>query len=103
MAVERAQIDGAAGPAAGAKDVEPWRACEQRGPDRGRPKHIAPGGEAPIPSVDYGLGFLARGAVRLQVGGASLDVQTSCPDAHRGSIDAPAGEVDPAYAFFRAD
>jgi hypothetical protein len=38
-----------------------------------------------------------RGSVRLQLGGASLDVEPSCPDAHDGSIAAPAPEVDPAY------
>jgi hypothetical protein len=39
----------------------------------------------------------ARGAVRLQLGGTCLDVESSCPNAHRVSIGAPSGEVDPAF------
>jgi hypothetical protein len=31
--------------------------------------------------------------MRLQPSGAYLDVQFSCPNAHRGRIPAPAGEV----------
>ena len=34
MAIEGAEIDGAACPTAWAEHVEPWRAGEQRGPDR---------------------------------------------------------------------
>jgi hypothetical protein len=35
------------------------------------------------------LGLKARGLVRLQLGGAGLDVEPSCPDAHGGSIGRP--------------
>jgi hypothetical protein len=91
MAVERAKIDRTAGPAAGAEDVEPGRFGEQGSPDGGRPQHVAAGGQASVPAIDHGLGFLAR----LEVGGAGLDVESSCPDTHRASIEAPVREVDP--------
>jgi hypothetical protein len=59
-----------------AEDVGPWCSGEQRGPDRQRPQHVATGRQAAIPSVDdgLGLGFFARGPVRLELGDAGLDV-----------------------------
>jgi hypothetical protein len=38
----------------------------------------------------------ARRAVRLQLRSAGLDVEPSCPDAHRASIEASVSGVDPA-------
>jgi hypothetical protein len=72
-----------------------WRCGEQRGPDGGRPQHVAAGGQAPIPAVDDELRLEARGAVGLQLGGTGLDVEPSCPDTHGASVRAPAPEVDP--------
>jgi hypothetical protein len=80
VTVERAKVDRAAGPATRTKDVELRRSSEQRRPDCRRPQHVAPGGEAPIPSVDHGFGFLARDAVRPELGGACLDVWFECPN-----------------------
>jgi hypothetical protein len=37
-----------------------------------------------------------RRAVRLQLGGAGLDVEPSCPDAHGAGIGASASGVDTA-------
>jgi hypothetical protein len=72
----------------------------QRGPDGGRPQHVAAGGQASVPAIDDQLRFEARGAVRLQLGGTGLDVEPSCPDAHRAaSIGALPGEVDPAFGL----
>ena len=53
---------------------------EQRGADRGRPQHVAAGGQAPIRVFNDEL--LLEGAVRLQLGGASADVEPAAPDAH---------------------
>jgi hypothetical protein len=50
---------------------------------------------ARIPSIDDELRLEARGAVCFQLGGASLDVEPSCPDAHPVSIEPPSAEVDP--------
>jgi hypothetical protein len=44
---------------------------------------------------DYSLRLGARGPVGLELGGASIDVDTLYSDAHRGSIGARAAEVDP--------
>jgi hypothetical protein len=55
--------------------------------DGGRPQHVAAGGQASIPAIDDELCLEARGSVRLELGGAGLDVETSCPDAHRASIE----------------
>jgi hypothetical protein len=41
----------------------------------------------------------ARGPVRLQLGGAAVDVKPSCSDAHRASIGARPPVPIPAYAF----
>jgi hypothetical protein len=41
VAVDRPQIDRPARAASRAEDVEPGRAGEQRGADRGRPRHVA--------------------------------------------------------------
>jgi hypothetical protein len=40
----------------------------------------------PVPAIDDDLRLEARGAVRLQLGGASVEVEPSRPDAHRSSI-----------------
>jgi hypothetical protein len=71
--------------------------------DVGRPRHVAAGREAPIPALDDELGLDARFPIRLELGGASLDDEPSCPDAHRASIGAWRTEVDPANAFLRVD
>jgi hypothetical protein len=81
MTVERPQIDRAACPASRTEDVEPWRSGEQRGADGRRPQHVAAGGQAPIPAVDNKFCLKARGAVRLQLGGTSLDVEPARPDS----------------------
>jgi hypothetical protein len=57
-----------------AEDVEPRRSGDQRGPNGGRPQHVAAGGQSPVPAVDHELRLEARGSVRLQLGGAGLDV-----------------------------
>ena len=95
MPVEGSQIDRAARPAAGTEHLKPGSSGEQRSPDRGRPQHIATSRQAPIPSVDDGLGLLARGAIRPELGDAGLDVWPSGPNSHRASIGGQASEVDP--------
>jgi hypothetical protein len=102
VTVERAQIDRPARSASGAEHIEPRRPGEQCGSDGGRPQHVAASGKASIPAIDDKLRLEARGAVRLQLGGASLDVEPSCSDAHGASIMGSAGEVDP-YAFLRPE
>jgi hypothetical protein len=42
--VDRSKVDGRAGAAAWAVHIEPWRAGEERSPDRRRPQHIPAGG-----------------------------------------------------------
>jgi hypothetical protein len=65
---------------------------------------VAAGCQASIPAVDDELSLdTCGGAVSLEFGGAGLDVEASCPDAHRVSISAPAAEVDPVYVFLRID
>jgi hypothetical protein len=59
----------------------------------------AASGQASVPAIDDELGLKAGGAVRPELGGASLDVEPSCPDAHGGSIGALALEIDPAYGL----
>jgi hypothetical protein len=61
MTVQRTEINRSARPAAGAEDIQPRRPGEQRGADRGRLQHVPSGREPPIPAIDHGLGFLARG------------------------------------------
>lgn len=34
-----------------AEHVKPWRASERRGPDRGRPQHVAAEGKLVVPSL----------------------------------------------------
>jgi hypothetical protein len=46
-----------------AEDVEPWRAGEQRRPDRRRPQHVGPKGELFIPALDDVFGLGARSLV----------------------------------------
>jgi hypothetical protein len=96
MTVDGSQVDGPARPAARTEDVKPRRPGDQRSPDCWRPQHVAARGQASIPAVDDELRLKPRGLVRLQLGGASLDVEPSCPDARGASIGAPSGEVDPA-------
>ena len=62
MAIKGSQINRSAGAAAGAEDVEPGRAGEQRGAERWGPKHVAIGREPSVPAIDHGLRF---GAGRL--------------------------------------
>ena len=95
MAVDSPQIDRPAGPAARTEDVQPGRSGDQRGPDGGRPQHVAAGGQTSIPAINDELSLEARGLVRLQLGGAGLDVDSSCPNTHRTSIGAPTAGVDP--------
>jgi hypothetical protein len=72
------------------------RSGEQRGADRGRPQHVSTPRQLIVPTLDHSLRLGARGAVGLQLCGASFDVEASCPNTHRASIGAPAIEVDPA-------
>jgi hypothetical protein len=67
---------------------------DQRGADSGRPEHVAASGHVPIPAIDDELCLEASGAVRLQLGGTSLDVEPSCPDAPGVSIAAATSGVD---------
>jgi hypothetical protein len=97
MAIERAQIIAWLVPQPGQNTSSQGRSSEQRSTDRRRPQHVPAGRQPPIPSVDDGLGLLARGPVRLELGSASLDVERSCPDAHGASITTRAPEVDPAF------
>jgi hypothetical protein len=48
MAVDGPQINRAARPTARTEDIQPGRSGDQRGPDRGRPQHVAAGGQASI-------------------------------------------------------
>jgi hypothetical protein len=43
--------------------IQPRRSGDQRGPDRRRPQHVAPGRQAPIPAVDDELRIAGRGPV----------------------------------------
>jgi hypothetical protein len=102
MAVDGPQVDRTAGAAPRTEDIQPRSSGDQRSPNCGRPQHVAASGKASIPAIDDKLRLEARGAVRLQLGGASLDVEPSCSDAHGASIMGSAGEVDP-YAFLRPE
>jgi hypothetical protein len=55
-----------------------WCSGEQRGPDRGVPQDIAAGRQPSVSAVDHSLRLKARGAIRLELGGAGLDVKPSC-------------------------
>jgi hypothetical protein len=77
VAIDGPQIDGAARAASRAEDVQPGRAGDQRSPNCWRPQHVRPGDQVPIPG-----GSMRRGPVRLQLGGAGLDVEPSCPNRH---------------------
>jgi hypothetical protein len=50
-------------------------------------------------SVDDELRLDARGSIRLELGGASLDVEPSCPNTHGASIGGPVSEVDLALSL----
>jgi hypothetical protein len=80
VTVDGAQIKRPARPAARAEDIEPRRSGAQRGPDGGRPQHVATGGEALIPAVDDELGLGARSPVRPKLHRAGLDVEPLCPN-----------------------
>jgi hypothetical protein len=80
--IHNLQIDCPARPAARTQDVEPRRSGDQGCPDGGRPQHVAACRQAPIPAINDQLCLETRGAVRFALGGASLDVEPSCPDAH---------------------
>jgi hypothetical protein len=54
-------VYGPACPAARAEHIEPRRSGDQRGPNGGRPQHVAAGGQAPIPAVDDERCLKARG------------------------------------------
>jgi hypothetical protein len=58
--------------------------------------HVPTGGKAPVPAINDEFRLKAHSAVRHQLGGTSLDVEPSCPDAHRASIEASVSGVDPA-------
>jgi hypothetical protein len=51
MAVDHAQIDCPARPASREEYIEHGVSGDQRGPDGGRPQHVAADGQAPIPAV----------------------------------------------------
>jgi hypothetical protein len=74
MAVDGAQIDRPARPAAGAEDVEPRRSGDQRCPDGGRPQHVAASGQSRIPALDDELGFGTPSRVRSKLRRTGLDV-----------------------------
>jgi hypothetical protein len=95
MAVDAPQVDCPAGAAARAEDIQPRRSSDQRSPNGGRPQHVAAGGQTSIPAINDELRLEARGLVRLQFGGAGLDVDSSCPNTHRTSIGALTAGVDP--------
>jgi hypothetical protein len=76
MAIEGAEIDRLAGAAARAEHVKPWRAGEQRRPDRGRPQHVAAEGKLIVPSLDDGFGLGAPSLVSGIALEARLHVET---------------------------
>jgi hypothetical protein len=61
MAINGADVERADRAAAGAVNVKPPHASHQRGPDRRRPPHVAPGREVLIPSLDDAPSFKLSG------------------------------------------
>jgi hypothetical protein len=64
MTVDFADVDCAAGPTAGAGNIEPRHASSHGRADRRRPPHIAASGKFVIPAYDDAFGVLARGRAR---------------------------------------
>jgi hypothetical protein len=50
-----------------------------RGPDCRRPQYVAARGKLLVPAIDHGLGLGARGLIRCEPGGASLDAVSARP------------------------
>jgi hypothetical protein len=70
MAIDGADIERAARPAAGAIDIEPRRARHEGSPDRRRPPHVPAGGQIPIPPLNDAHCIVPRsliGGVVLQI------------------------------------
>ena len=86
VTVDLPQVEGATCAAARAVHVEPWRAGNQRRTDRGRPKHLAPGGELFVPAVYNTLRFGTRGTVSGLLLGLEGNVEPARPDPHGGII-----------------
>jgi hypothetical protein len=82
VTVDLPQVEGATCAAARAVHVEPWRAGNQRRTDRGRPKHLAPGGELFVPAVYNALRFGTRSAISFLPLGVDGNVEPARPDAH---------------------
>jgi hypothetical protein len=72
--IDGPKIDGFAGAAARTEHIEPWRAGEQRRPDRGRPQHVPAEGKLVIPSLDHGF--------RLGAHRPGLHVESARPNSH---------------------
>jgi hypothetical protein len=72
--------------AARAEHVEPQCPGDQRGPDRGRPQHVAAGGKLLVPAFDDGLRLGARGGIGNLPLGVDGNVQAPRPHAHRRSM-----------------
>jgi hypothetical protein len=75
VTVDLPQIERAARAAAGAVDVEPWRAGNQRRTDRWRPEHLAASGEPFVPAVYNALRFGTRSTVSRLPLGVDADVE----------------------------
>jgi hypothetical protein len=89
VTIDSPKIDGTARPAAGAEDVEPWRAREQRRPDRRRPQHVPAEGELIVPALNDGLRLGTRGPVggiALEAALAGLLRSVAAPDRWRESV-----------------
>jgi hypothetical protein len=84
VAVEGAEIDRQARPTAGQKTSS--HGVPASGADRGRLQHIVAASQATIPALDDELRLEARGAVGLELAGASLDVETSRTNSRRDPI-----------------
>jgi DNA invertase Pin-like site-specific DNA recombinase len=63
MTIDLPQINCPARAAARTEHIEPWRPCDQRGPDRRRPQHVPAGDKLLIPALDDGPRLGARGGI----------------------------------------
>jgi hypothetical protein len=63
----------------GAPAISAWRGSWAK-------QHVTAGRQALVAAVDHSLRLEARGPVSLQLGGAGLDVEASCPNTQRASI-----------------
>jgi len=77
MAVDCSQVDRTARAAAGAVNIEPWHARNQRRPDCWRPQHAATGGELFVSAIYDGRRLQARRVGGLPLSALGVGCHTS--------------------------